>query len=90
MSVRAVRGDEPGVRVAFAIGRRVGRSVTRNRIRRRVREALRAELAGVLPGVDLVASASPACRDVPFLVLRQEVRAALKKAGAWTDPEERP
>ncbi|MEW6046287.1 MAG: ribonuclease P protein component [Bacillota bacterium] len=85
VTVWAVPGDGAGVRVGFAIGRRVGRAVVRNRIRRRLRAALAEELAGVPAGTDLVIAAREVCLDAEFGTLREALRAALKKAGAWID-----
>lgn len=79
----AAPGPCAGVRVGFAVGRRVGKAVTRNRVRRRLREALRLELEGVRPGTDVVLSARPGCRDAEFSELREALRTALKRAGAW-------
>lgn len=81
----AAPGPCTGVRVGFAVGRRVGKAVTRNRVRRRLREALRLELGGVRRGMDVVLSARPGCRDADFGELREALRIALKRAGAWVD-----
>lgn len=86
VTVWAVRGEGPVVRVGFAVGRRLGGAVVRNRIRRRLREALRQELFGVPPGTDVVIVARPGCLDAHFGGLREALRIALKKAGAWVGP----
>lgn len=83
--VRAVRTGREEVRVGFVIGHKVGGAVARNRIRRRVREALRSWVARLPGGVDLVITPSAACVEVPFERLREALRSALKRAGAWLD-----
>ena len=75
------RGD--GVRVAYAIGRRVGPAVVRNRLRRRLRAAVReidAERGGLAPGAYLV-SARPEAAGRPYPELRADLADALVAAG---------
>lgn len=86
VTVWALRREGTGVRVGFAVGRRVGRAVVRNRVRRRLREALRRELGGVVPGLDVVIGARPGCEEASFDGLREALRTALRKAGAWAGP----
>jgi ribonuclease P protein component len=74
--VRTGSGDVP--RVAYAIGRRAGSAVVRNRIRRRLREAIRAEAAGLEPGSALLFGAGPDVVNIPFEVLRADVRTLLR------------
>lgn len=54
-------GDSAGgVRVAYAVGRKVGGAVVRNRVRRRLREVIREERLRLQPGAYLVGSGAEA------------------------------
>jgi len=74
-------GDDSGLRVAYAIGRRVGGAVVRNRVRRRLRAAVAAEADRIPPGAYLV-SGEPAIAGIPFEELRMSVLAAMTQAAA--------
>jgi len=66
-----------GVRMAYAVSRRVGPAVVRNRVRRRLREAARA-LARVhgLPAGAYLVSVRPAAATRPYRDLRDDLAAA--------------
>lgn len=67
-----------GVRVAYAVGRRVGPAVVRNRVRRRLREAVRSldrASGGLPPGAYLV-SVRPAAATLSYADLRADLAGA--------------
>jgi ribonuclease P protein component len=67
-----------GVRVAYAVGRRVGPAVVRNRVRRRLREAIRSldrASGGLPPGAYLV-SVRPAAASLSYADLRADLAGA--------------
>ena len=71
-------GDDPAVRVAYAIPRTVGTAVVRNRLRRRLR-AMIAELhreGRLTPGLHLV-GARPGAVDLPAAELRRHLASAV-------------
>ncbi|MGE0732169.1 MAG: ribonuclease P protein component [Acidimicrobiia bacterium] len=71
-----------GVRVAYAINRKVGSAVVRNRIRRRLREAL-AELdrgPSPLERGDYLFSAERPAADLPFDELKAALRCVTRRA----------
>jgi ribonuclease P protein component len=73
---------EGGVRVAYAVGRRVGPAVVRNRVRRRLRAAVR-ELdrsgAGLADGAYLIA-VRPGAADRSYRELRADLAEACAAA----------
>lgn len=70
---------DPGVAVAFAIGRPVGPAVVRNRLRRRLRALMSDRAAaGTLDGMYLIGVA-PEAADLDFSALGAELDAALEK-----------
>ena len=82
-SLRALRSDQPAVRVAVWASRGVGGAVKRNRARRRLREAVRTVLldrgsAGE-GGMDLVLFARPGALDVRSADLRGAVERELRQ-----------
>lgn len=77
------RGDQGPARLGFTVTKKVGNSVIRNRTRRRLKEAARLVLGDDAPaGFDLVMIGRDATRGRPFLELQDDVRRALRKAGA--------
>jgi ribonuclease P protein component len=68
-------------RVAYAIPRRIAGAVGRNRIRRRLRAAMDGLAPELASGAYLI-SPDAACREVPFDVLVDRLRASLRAAGA--------
>jgi len=80
-----VGGDDTGLRVAYAVGKRVGGAVVRNRLRRRLR-AVVAEASGSLaPGAYLVVAGSEAS-GLPYEDLKAQVTAAMTSASADRRP----
>jgi ribonuclease P protein component len=81
MSVTYLPADG-GVRVAYAVGRRVGPAVVRNRVRRRLRAAVR-EIdrsgAGLADGAYLIA-VRPAAADSTYRELRDDLARACAAA----------
>ena len=82
-SLRALRSDQPAVRVAVSASRGVGGAVKRNRARRRLREAVRLVLRDRGStgdgGVDLVLLARPAALDARSADLRAAVARQLQQ-----------
>lgn len=80
------RHDAAGgaTRVGYTASRKVGGAVQRNRARRR----LRAAAGQIIPahakaGFDLVLIARGATVKRPFRALLEDLKAALKRVGAW-------
>lgn len=71
-----------GVRVAYAINRKVGSAVVRNRIRRRLREALTELDRGPSPleRGDYLFSAERTAADLPFDELKAALRCVTRRA----------
>ena len=82
--LQALPQTDPGVaRIGFTVTKKIGNAVVRNRTRRRLKEAARLEFAGApAMGVDLVLIGREATRARPFADLRDDLRRALRKAGA--------
>lgn len=77
------RGDEAPARLGFTVTKKVGNAVIRNRTRRRLKEAARLVLGDAAPsGFDLVMIGRDGTRARPFLELQDDIRRALRKAGA--------
>jgi ribonuclease P protein component len=77
------RDDQAPARIGFTVTRKVGNAVVRNRARRRLKEAARLELAeNPVNGMDLVLIGRDATGSRDFGVLRDDLRRALRKAGA--------
>lgn len=75
------------LRVGFTASRKVGNAVHRNRARRR----LKALVADLFPGHarpewDYVVIARQAAVERPYLLLRNDLEAALRRLGAWREP----
>lgn len=81
------RDDQGGAsRVGFTASRKVGGAVARNRAKRR----LRVVAEQVIPahgkcGYDFVLIARMATAGRPFTALLGDLKAALKRVGAWRD-----
>ncbi len=76
------RGDDGPARIGFTVTRKVGNAVVRNRTRRRLKEAARLLLREhPVSGVDLVLVGRDKTRGRPFVLLRDDLRRALAKAG---------
>lgn len=91
--LQARRQDRAGgaTRVGFTASRKVGGAVQRNRARRR----LKAAAGRIVPehakaGFDLVLIARGTTAKRPFRALLADLKAALKRVGAWqgTDAED--
>ena len=81
--LQALPHPTPGAaRIGFTVTKKVGNAVIRNRTRRRLKEAARL-LFRLRPvaSVDLVLIGRDGTRTRPFLVLMDDVRRALDKAG---------
>ena len=77
------RDDPLPARIGFTVTKKVGNAVVRNRTRRRLKEAARLLLAAEpVVGCDLVVIGRDATRGRPFLDLTDDLRRALRKAGA--------
>jgi ribonuclease P protein component len=77
------RDDEGPARLGFTVTRKVGNAVVRNRTRRRLKEAARLLLKDqMVSGVDLVLIGRDATRGRDFRLLTDDLRRALRKAGA--------
>ena len=84
--LQARRRDEAGgaTRVGFTASRKVGGAVQRNRARRRLKAAAGQIIPGhVKAGFDLVLIARGATAKRPFRALLEDLKAALKRVGAW-------
>lgn len=79
------RIDEPGLQVAYAVGRRCGNAVQRNRLRRRLRAAVREVAGGARPGKYLL-NASVEVAGLGYSELVRGVGQAMDQA---SDPERR-
>jgi ribonuclease P protein component len=80
--IYAASASSPNVRLGVTVARRVGGAVVRNRIKRRVRECFRLTLRGILPaGTDLVVIARGGAGDLASAAIRDELVAAVRKAG---------
>ena len=78
--IRALAGESPVSRVAFAVPGATG-AVSRNRARRRLRAAI-APILVEHPGLDMVVSLPGRATEMPFLSLRSALSAALASAAA--------
>ncbi len=77
-----VQGEPGPARIGFTVTKKVGNAVIRNRTRRRLKEAARLLLRDrPVSGVDLVLIGRDVTRTRPFLILIEDVRCALDKAG---------
>lgn len=76
------REDDAPVRLGFTVTKKVGNAVVRNRTRRRLKEAVRLLLLRQpVVGVDMVLIGRDGTRKRPFLVLQDDIRRAMAKAG---------
>ena len=77
------RDDTNAARIGFTVTKKIGNAVVRNRARRRLKEAARLEFArDALTGVDLVLIGRAGTIGRSFSDLRDDLRRALRKAGA--------
>jgi ribonuclease P protein component len=80
------RADTGPARLGFTVTKKVGNAVVRNRTRRRLKEAARLLLTQTpVTGADLVLIGRDATRRRPFLLLIDDLRRALQKAGVARD-----
>lgn len=69
------------LRVGYTATKKIGNAVTRNRARRRLKEASRLVLAEMeLKGMEFVFICRQETAALPFLVLQQNLQAALAEA----------
>lgn len=81
------RDDALPARIGFTVTKKVGNAIVRNRTRRRLKEAARLLLAAEpVVGCDLVVIGRDTTRGRPFLDLTDDLRRALRKAGARLSP----
>jgi len=77
-------GDTVDLRVGFTASRKVGGAVVRNRVRRRLRAVAAELLPGhAKPGMDYVLIGRQASLTRPYLALKADLEAALRRLGAW-------
>ena len=80
--LQALALPEPSLRLGFTVTKKIGNAVIRNRARRRLKEAVRLTLPSMrLSGWDLVLIGRDATAERPFLLLIEDLRAALRQAG---------
>ncbi|MCK4868860.1 MAG: ribonuclease P protein component [Alphaproteobacteria bacterium] len=88
--LQARRRDDQGgaLRVGFTASRKVGGAVVRNRTKRRLRVAAEQVIAthGKC-GYDYVLIARAGTVGRPFPALLEDLKAALKRVGAWCDDD---
>jgi ribonuclease P protein component len=77
------RDDTAPARLGFTVTKKVGNAVVRNRVKRRLREAARLLLRTTpIIGADLVLIGRDTTAARPFLLLLDDLKRALEKAGA--------
>jgi ribonuclease P protein component len=87
LRLRAIPGDGPESRVAFAVPGARG-AVRRNRARRRLRAAI-APLLPEWPRLDLVVSLPGSAAEIPYLELQAALASALDAAGRSVQARDR-
>jgi ribonuclease P protein component len=79
-------GAETGRRIGFTASRKVGNAVARNRARRRLRAAAAEVMHDhAAEGRDYVLIARGDTASRPWLLLLEDLEAALKRVRAWRD-----
>jgi len=74
------RAEDGAVRIGFTVSRQVGNAVERNRVRRRLREIVRLTPDGAMrPGHDYVLIGRRAALALPYVAIRAELDAALRR-----------
>lgn len=76
-----LKGPAEGVRVGFAVGKRIGGAVVRNKVKRRLREAVTPLLPEITPGCRLVFVARSPITGVTYREIENTVRRLVSKAG---------
>ena len=74
-------------KVGFSVTKKVGKAVVRNKVKRRLREIVSKIQNNLLPYRTFIIVAKPTAKDVPFLELKEEVLALLKKANLYKNEE---
>lgn len=76
-----LKGPADGVRVGFAVGKRIGGAVVRNRVKRRLREAVTPLLPEIAPGCRLIFVARSPITEVTYREIENTARRLVSKAG---------
>ena len=88
LQARRRPGPDGATRVGFTASRKVGGAVQRNRARRRLKAAAGQIVPGhAKAGYDLVLIARGTTAKRPFRALLEDLKAALKRVGAWRGPD---
>ncbi|MBQ4167888.1 MAG: ribonuclease P protein component [Clostridia bacterium] len=76
-----LKGPAEGVKIGFAVGKRIGGAVVRNKVKRRLREAVTPLLPEMVPGCRLIFVARSPIAEVTYRDMENNVRRLLDKAG---------
>ena len=72
-------GNSGPARFGFIVGKTVGNAVRRNRVRRQMKAVCLQLLPQVREGTDIVVRALPACADVTWATLQEEITRAVTR-----------